>query len=557
MRFFVDDLFSDDEDAAQDLKAQGTPASDESGVFVKTELSSPLVVALDDHDVDAYAYDYDTEDSDVYDTSQIIPDAQTSWALYDRETRIAVREAALLKAHEVDKVAGLVQAWARDQEAQRRAKEESEWQTISLHLEQVSLAQRQEDEAMKAAWEARTQALELAVDEAISTAERNAEARKQRLLAIEAEKQRRIKEAEEESRRLILEEQRRQEEKAAQERARIQQEEERRAAKLAAEEKREADELQAQEDTRQAQAAAEAAQAEEARRQQAALASGPKFEAEQYQRLLEEVDVQVKQPIAKDAKLKDVCLRAKMVINRRIGTMTGSTQALKVIVQDIHRELTRAGETDPRCLRWLLNATCKKVVTQARREAEAISKAAYPMALLTILLVKPFPELKDLFLARLAKQCPWTIPYVDYDLSMEGGRKALGWKAKDNGRYTDFETYAREQKGVFTLFIAVTTIDLEGSAFHIGLCWRTISRLLNTQLENDELRKMSYLMLEAFLQLGGPSIQEAYGELGRQLLVVCGAYVGQEAVGSEASRLRIAVENIEGRASAAKFKFGP
>jgi nucleoporin GLE1 len=546
---------SDTDDYAS--HSESDQASEGSGVLIK-QPSSPAIIVLeepipddtaqeDGTAQDGYVYDSDDSEDLLYPVHPGAPliDAQTSWAAYRLDTERAVRDAAAHKALEVLKVAGLVQAWARDQELQRRQAEEAEWQLLETQLDKVSLAQKEEDAAMQSAWHARSEALTLEVEKTIAAAERDAEAKRQRLLELEAERQRKIKEAEEQARREQEAAQLRKEQEKALERQRVLQEEEKRrdeqeatkANVLAQKQKSETEARQAEEKA-QAEARLEQAKALE---QEASAA--PRKEAEEYRALLEALKSQVLQPVAAQPNLKNHCFRAKGRITVRIGQVTSSLAVLKTTVQGLHGVFTEAQQLDPRCLRWCLNFFCKALIKQAEGEVTGKASAAYPLGLLCLLLIKPFPELKDLYLARLAKKCPWTIPYVQHSLDTESGRKLLGYKRNQAGKYESIEGYNDRQKGIFTLYAATTSILLEDSPVPIERCWQTLSRLMNLKLTDADLLNTSFAMLDTALDVAGRSLLDAFGDLGKQLILAAGLYVGETARGPQAGSLRNAIED--------------
>ena len=53
------------------------------------------------------------------------------------------------------------------------------------------------------------------------------------------------------------------------------------------------------------------------------------------------------------------------------------------------------------------------VKKQAESEVVVQIPSAYPLAFICVFLMARYPPLKEILLARFAKNCPWTIPYYE------------------------------------------------------------------------------------------------------------------------------------------------
>lgn len=175
--------------------------------------------------------------------------------------------------------------------------------------------------------------------------------------------------------------------------------------------------------------------------------------------------------------------------------------------------------------------------------------ACYPLAFLAISLMKQYPELKDIYLCRIAKKCPWTIPYIKYDKGTESGRKSLGWKRNSAGKYEETTNYLERQQGIFRLWAATASLDLKSSPFPIENTWKFIARLLNSKIEDEEMLNVAFAMVSSFLDIAGKTFLKSYGNQGIKMVKAIALWVGPDARGANASRLRILVEEyvLEGK----------
>lgn len=503
---------------------------------------NPAPIDVDWDLIEEEDYVYDSDDSEEWEFPvrplESIPGPISStlatWDAYERDTKNVVTEALAAKYAQISKLNSSISSWSQSWRSKSRITDKDDSTGITELLESIRLEQEQEDEERRLALLKRNESRADEIESAIITEVRKAEEEKKRAEAAEAERKRRVSAEQEEARRRHAEEEAA---KAKAEQARIAAEtaESESQAKKVAREKQEIE--------------AEARSKIEAERQRQIQSESPAGDALKWRSQIETLKREVLQRVTESPELKNFCHRARLKINPRVGQVTNSIQQIGQVSSSLKALFDEAGTKDPEKLaqRWCLNFFCKAIVRQAEGEVMVKPTACYPLAFLAISLMKHFPELKDIYLCRLAKKCPWTIPYVEYDKGTESGRKSLGWKRSSDGKYEATTAYTERQEGIFRLWVATTSLKLQSSPYPIEHAWKFISRLLNAKIVDEELRNVSFVMAASFLDIAGKNFLNNYGNQANKMIRCIALWVGPDIKGPNASRLRILVEEYVGQ----------
>ena len=152
-----------------------------------------------------------------------------------------------------------------------------------------------------------------------------------------------------------------------------------------------------------------------------------------------------------------------------------------------------------------------------------------------------YPSLKDILLARFAKNSPWTVPFYEEPKVLvlrvlclqnktEESMKRMGYKRMDDGKWEETTRYIERQAGIFAVWTAITTQKMpakeaEGNPFPLSFAWRWAARTLNHQATSE----IECAMMATFLEVANEQFISTYKRQGSKLinLAISGQWVGQ------------------------------
>ncbi|EJS44447.1 gle1p [Saccharomyces arboricola H-6] len=254
-------------------------------------------------------------------------------------------------------------------------------------------------------------------------------------------------------------------------------------------------------------------------------------------------------PVKKaDVNVRNLLSRHKRKINPKFGQLTNSNQQLFKIQNEL-TQLINDTRSDSLAYQWTLNFIAKAVVHQAETEVRVKPESALPLGKLTLYLLLQFPELEELFMARLVKKCPFVIGFT-CEITTEKGRQNMGWKRNNEDKWEEDTSYDERMGGILSLFATITRLPLpqefittKSHPLPIALSWHILARICNTPL--DLLTNTHFVILGSWWDAAAVQFLQAYGNQASKLLFLIGEeltfrvadkkYVG-------AARLRILLE---------------
>ncbi|CCG84581.1 protein of unknown function [Taphrina deformans PYCC 5710] len=487
-----------------------------------------LIEREDDENIeDEDDYVYDTDDSEDFEYP--VHRSSATWEYYNKSTEYAINEAVASRSEQVRKLESLLQHGVTTRYQAQLKQTADDLEDLTNLLQAAELEQKLEDDLRNEQFQTSNDILLQGVQRTIAKAEADEEKRVAELAAAQAKAQK------------IASERKAAEAKAEEERIKV---EAAKSQRIEAEEKAASERSAAAKEAERVKAKAVVDAEEAQRKQKDVLGTSPAEDAANWKARLEQFKVDVLSPVSESKDLKNFCHRARLKINPRIGQVTKSIEQIGQVSTGLKAIFDEASTKDPHrlALRWCLNFFCKAIVRQAEGEVMVKPSAAYPLAFLTISLMSQYPELLDLYLCRIAKKCPWTIPFVAYSKDTESGRKSLGYKRNSEGKYESSTTYLERQSGIFILWAATCSLELKSSPYNISNGWKFLARLVNSSITDEELRNVAFAMVSSFMEIAGKSLVQRYGNQGRKLLQVTALWVGPDMKGANASRLRILLE---------------
>lgn len=278
-----------------------------------------------------------------------------------------------------------------------------------------------------------------------------------------------------------------------------------------------------------------------------------------YKHMIQEIKVEIVEPVKKDTNLKKLLAQHKRKINPKFGQLTNSMSQLESIFNELSVliEQTRPNQLG---YKWILNFISKAVVSQAESEVAVKPESALPLGKLCLSLLVKYPELKELLLARFVKKCPLVIGYT-CSIDTEEGRKRMGWRRRSDGKWEEDTSYDERMGGIMTLFAVITRLSLPQeiikSTTHplpISHSWKIVARIANTPL--SLLNNSHFVVLAAWWEAAAAQFLLAYGRQAQKLLDLISndltsTVADRKLVG--AARLRILYEDWKTTHSIAQF----
>ncbi len=494
---------------------------------------NPTHIGLNDTDENEDGV-YDSDDSEELEFP-VNPAANDDlWSVYEKATQDAVEQAVTNKSYQVDRLDHVIDCWSSAYLTKAASESYKDINQVQGLLKSLELQHEEEDRAHLDEFQMRNEDLLRRIESSIQVAvteeeELNRSRREEeaRLQHLEAERKRKEESSRlERERAALAREQQRQREAA----------EEARLTKVEIETK-DAERRQAQ--------AAEQAERLQMEQEEVLKAGGEAgLEARAWADRLERFKLDVLKPVSENQQTKNFCFASKRRITPKVGQVTNSMEHIRRIVGDLKMVFDAAmteggGEI---AQKWCLNFFSKAIVKQAETEVTVKPTSAYPLAFLAISLMKQYPALRDIYIMRIVKKCPWTVPYLAYDKNTESGRTSLGWKRRQEGKYEEVTSYIERQSGMFTLWSATTSLKLKASPYGIEHGWKFIARLLNARIEDPDLRNTAYAIVASFLDVCGKSFGNMYKGQAVKMIKAIAIWVGPDSKGANAHRLRITVE---------------
>ncbi|CAI4057111.1 hypothetical protein SKDZ_04G0370 [Saccharomyces kudriavzevii ZP591] len=254
-------------------------------------------------------------------------------------------------------------------------------------------------------------------------------------------------------------------------------------------------------------------------------------------------------PVKKaDVNLRNLLSRHKRKINPKFGQLTNSNQQLFKIQNEL-TQLINDTKGDPLAYQWILNFIAKAVVHQAETEVRVKPESALPLGKLSLYLLVQFPELQELFMARLVKKCPFVIGFT-CEIDTEKGRQNMGWKRNSDDKWEDNASYDERMGGMVSLFAVITRLPLpqeffstQSHPFPIALSWHILARICNTPL--NLITNTHFVILGSWWDAAAVQFLQAYGQQASKLLVLIGEELTSRMAEKKyvgAARLRILLE---------------
>ena len=249
-----------------------------------------------------------------------------------------------------------------------------------------------------------------------------------------------------------------------------------------------------------------------------------------------------------DVNVRNLLSRHKRKINPKFGQLTNSNQQLFKIQNEL-TQLINDTKGDSLAYHWILNFIAKAVVHQAETEVRVKPESALPLGKLTLYLLVQFPELQELFMARLVKKCPFVIGFT-CEIDTEKGRQNMGWKRNNENKWEDNTSYDERMGGILSLFAIITRLQLPqefitttSHPFPIALSWHILARICNTPL--NLITNTHFVILGSWWDAAAVQFLQAYGNQASKLLILIGEELTSRMAEKKyvgAARLRILLE---------------
>jgi len=179
-----------------------------------------------------------------------------------------------------------------------------------------------------------------------------------------------------------------------------------------------------------------------------------------------------------------------------------------------------------------------------------------------------YPSLKDILLARFAKNSPWTVPFYEepkvflcflcLQNQTEESMKRMGYKRMEDGKWEETTRYIERQAGIFAVWTAMTTHKMpakesEGNPFPLSFAWRWAARTLNHRARSE----IECAMMATFLEVANEQLLLTYKRQGSKVvnLAVSGQWLG-ELRGPAIGRLEIMRDEFKRKGRIGEEGFG-
>ncbi|CCJ31142.1 unnamed protein product [Pneumocystis jirovecii] len=254
-----------------------------------------------------------------------------------------------------------------------------------------------------------------------------------------------------------------------------------------------------------------------------------------YRKKIEDIKLNVLKPVSENEIWRKFCFQNKRKIIPKCGQLTNSKQKIARITKDLEEIIIMSKEVAITVYHWILNFLSKAIIKQAETEVTVNLYSAYPLATVCVFLMSSHPDLIDILLARFAKKCPYTIPYLKYNKKTEEGRKALGFYRSKNGKYEEEVSYTERQCGIFAVFAAIIQTQHIPNCLPMHFGWTLLAKLLNEPPSSETV----FAIISTFMDISGNAFARHYGLQADKLIrLAVKDWVGDNK-GSSATRLKI------------------
>lgn len=236
--------------------------------------------------------------------------------------------------------------------------------------------------------------------------------------------------------------------------------------------------------------------------------------------------IDIKQSIAQLGSFPDdkkLANQIKRKINPKFGQLSNSFAQLHKLSNEVVELINIArGHNNQLVYHFILNFAAKAIVAQSETEVTVKTTAALPLARLTEVLLRSFPEFDYYLSARFVKKCPYIIGYT-CAIDSEEGRKRMGWKRNDN-KWEQENKYEERVAGICTTWAVLSRLPDHADSLQLyspTATWQFVARLLNTDLK---LIGNPHLMVACnWWEAGASAYLQSFGKQGQkglQALVV-------------------------------------
>ncbi|AMD20995.1 HEL286Cp [Eremothecium sinecaudum] len=263
--------------------------------------------------------------------------------------------------------------------------------------------------------------------------------------------------------------------------------------------------------------------------------------------------------VSKDGNLKKLLGAQKRKINPKFGQLTNSTKQLHLILGEMFKLIDEVKQNEL-AYQWILNFISKAIVSQAETEVRVKPESAVPLATLTLHLLMRYVELKEFFLARLIKKCPFIIGF-SCNIDTEEGRIRMGWKRSGDNKWEDDTSYEERIGGIMTIFAVITRlplpaefINLRQHPLSLSYSWQILARVANKQPES--LTNTHFILLGCWWDAAAAQFLQYYGSQGGKLLKLIASDLTAKVAAKRfvgAARLRILLEEWETKGTIKTF----
>lgn len=254
-----------------------------------------------------------------------------------------------------------------------------------------------------------------------------------------------------------------------------------------------------------------------------------------YRKKIEDIKLNVLKPVSENAAWRTFCFQNKRKITPKCGQLTNSRQQITRITKDLEEIIKTSKEIATTVYHWILNFLSKAVIKQAETEVTVNLYSAYPLATVCVFLMSNHSDLVDILLARFAKKCPYTIPYLNYNKNTEEGRKALGFYRLRNGKFEEETSYTERQCGIFAVFAAIMQTEYVPNYLPIHFGWTLLAKILNESPSSETV----FAIISTFIDIAGNAFMKHYGLQADKLIrLAVNEWIGNNK-GSSATRLKI------------------
>ncbi|KAJ1920855.1 Nuclear pore complex nucleoporin component [Mycoemilia scoparia] len=252
------------------------------------------------------------------------------------------------------------------------------------------------------------------------------------------------------------------------------------------------------------------------------ISSEAKDWSKKYRDLSETINNEILPKIKSDQSLKQICLKNRLAINRRINQINGDRKQAESAINDtmvVLQEMRQHGEL---AYIWACNIFAQKLVNQAEIEISLRPENATNIAEVVMEIVAKCQRLwqdtiiQDVINANFINACPYVIPEFIGPLRNEpltAYRKRLKFKGLDeeDERPEQDTNYLERMDGIVVLYLAIHARQLSGGSpgdndpFPASYIWVWLARLVNMEpcpftprLFTSCLETAGQIMLQAY-----------------------------------------------------------